>query len=529
MANFACLLSLIIGFLSLSQEILWVRIVSFISKGLPQSFALVLFCFLIGIAAGAAIGKRFCERRTDLLRTSAMVLAVAAMVDLSVVLLLPILVQILRPAGFVGIMLLVTLTALLKSIMFPIAHHLGAQASGTRIGRSVSRVYFFNIIGSTLGPIVTGYLLLDYLTFERCLWLLGLGTGALSLLCVARARMLTLGVAALAGVLPLAILVWWTAPSVVPAIAIATQKEDFPPGSRIGHVVQNRHGIIYTAAAPDGQQADWVFGGNVYDGRVSVDMKENINGLERPLVLLAVHPRPERVLVIGLSTGAWARILSASPRIRELVAVEINPGYLQVIGDYPQLAGLLFDPRVKFVADDGRRWLRRHPDESFDLIVMNTSFFWRVYATNLLSREFMQLVSVHLKPGGIVAINSTYSGDVLETVRQVFPFVERRANFIYASQVGFARVPPDAELAFRELRLSGRPVFDESAFQHKGLVRDMIDTPFMARDEQYAGLTPSPGVITDQNLLVEHAHGNLRKLLPGFYAAVAQLRAFIHR
>ena len=31
------------------------------------------------------------------------------------------------------------------------------------------------------------------------------------------------------------------------------------------------------------------------------------------IVLLARHPNPERVLVVGLSTGAWARVLSASP------------------------------------------------------------------------------------------------------------------------------------------------------------------------------------------------------------------------
>ena len=60
-----------------------------------------------------------------------------------------------------------TLTALIKSIMFPIAHHLGSQQSGARIGRSVSKVYFGNIIGSTLGPIVTGYLLLDQLTMDQ--------------------------------------------------------------------------------------------------------------------------------------------------------------------------------------------------------------------------------------------------------------------------------------------------------------------------------------------------------------------------
>ena len=180
-----------VGFLSLSQEILWVRLISFVLKGLSQSFALVLFCFLVGIAIGSAIGKRFCERHADLLRTSAIVLALAATLDVSLVLLLPALLQV--KAGLVGVLLLVGLTAALKSIMFPIAHHLGSQQSGARIGRSVSKVYFGNIVGSTLGPIVTGYVLLDHLTIDNCLVLVGLATGVLSLLCAARARTFEIG------------------------------------------------------------------------------------------------------------------------------------------------------------------------------------------------------------------------------------------------------------------------------------------------------------------------------------------------
>ena len=528
MANFACLLSMVVGFLSLSQEILWVRIISFTLKGVSQSFALVLFCFLIGIAAGAAIGKRFCERYDDLLRTSVIVLAAAATVDLSLALLLPVLAKALWPVGFAVLLLLVMLTALLKSIMFPIAHHLGSQQTGARIGRSMSRVYFFNIIGSTLGPIVTGYVLLDYLTVDNCLLLVGLITGALSLLCAVQGRAIAIGLAGAAVMLPVATLAWLNGADIVPGIAIATQTTELMPGSRIEHVVQDRHGIIYTAATPDGEP-EWTFGNNVYDGRLTVDMNRNINGLDRPLVLLAVHPRPERVLVIGLSTGAWARILTASPRIRELITVEINSGYLQVIQQYPQLAGLLSDPRVTIIIDDGRRWLRRNPNEKFDLIVMNTTFYWLAYSTNLLSLQFMQLVASHLKPGGIVAINTTYSSDVLETARRVFPFVERRANIVYGGRSDFSQSVATAEQTYRELQLNGTAVFAESAFGPGGLVRDMVDTPFMARDQQYEGLTPSPGIITDQNLLVEHVHGLSRKKFPRFFAFIEDVRAFLHR
>ncbi len=527
MANFAIALSMATGFLSLSQEILWVRIISFIFKGLSQSFAVVLFCFLVGIAIGSAIGKRFCEQHSDLFRTSAIVLAAASILDVSLVLLLPGLMQ--WSVGFVGVLLLVSLTALLKSIMFPIAHHLGSQQSGRRIGRSVSKVYFGNIIGSTLGPIVMGYLLLDYLAVDNCLLIIGFGTGLLSLLCMTRIRTQALGVTAAAtSMLVVGMTIALMIPTnTVPAIALATQR-DVIPGSKIEHVIQNRHGIIHTVATPDGKP-DTALGGNIYDGRTTVDMRRNYNGLDRALVLLAVHPQPERVLIIGLSTGAWARILSASPRIKNITVVEINPGYLQVIKEYPELVGVLSDPRVEIIIDDGRRWLRRNEDQCFDLIIMNTTFYWRAYATNILSREFMQLVASHLKPGGIAGFNSTFSSDVLETARQVFPFVERRDNYVYGSEKYLSRVLVNAEEPFRELSLNGTPVFPAPAYEPGGRVRDMIDTPFIPHDRQWEGLTPSPGVITDQNLLVEHAHGKLREFMPRFYAAVDDARAWLAR
>ena len=525
MTRFAWSLSMAVGFLSLSQEILWVRLISFALKGLSQSFAIVLLFFLLGIALGSAVGKRFCESRDDLLRTSALVLAVAAVVDVSLVLMIPTLMKV--PMGVGGLLLLIMLTAALKSVMFPIAHHMGSQQSGAHIGRSVSKVYFGNIVGSTLGPIVTGYVLLDHLTIDTCLALVGVATGVLSLLCAVRARTAWGALAAGGAVATVGALVWTLTPDMIPSIALATQRS-VVPGSKVGHVVQNRQGIVHTVSTPDGAP-DTILGGNVYDGRVNAGMKVNYNGLDRALVLLAVHPKPERVLVIGLSTGAWARILTSSPHIREVVAIEINPGYLEVIAKYPQVAGVLKDSRVKVVIDDGRRWLRSHPAETFDLVVQNNTFSWRAYSTNLLSREYMQLMASRLKPGGIASFNTTFSSDVLETARQVFPFVERRTNFVYGSASDLSHSRDMSEQRLRELRLDNSPVFEPDAFESGGLARDMIDNPFLPHESQFAGLSESPGVITDQNLLVEHAHGKLRDFLPGLYRKVGEVRAWLAR
>ena len=50
MMSFPWWLSFAIGFLSLSEEILWVRLVGFAYSGVPQSFSFVLGSFLLGIA-----------------------------------------------------------------------------------------------------------------------------------------------------------------------------------------------------------------------------------------------------------------------------------------------------------------------------------------------------------------------------------------------------------------------------------------------------------------------------------------------
>ena len=524
MTNFAWLLSMAVGFLSLSQEIIWVRVIAFGTGGLSQAFALVLFFFLVGIALGSAVGKRLSERGDNLLRTSAIVLGMAALLDLSLVAIVPKVIHTSR-----GTLLgLIVATAALKSVMFPIAHHLGSQQSGPRIGRSVSKVYFGNIVGSTLGPIVTGYVLLDHLTMDDCLLLIGLGTGLLSLLCAAKARTLKIGLASLAAVVPAAVLAWPGSVNLAAAIAYG-ENETSVPGTRIVHMLENRHGIIHTVAPPDGTP-DIVMGGGSYDGRITVDMDTNHNRLDRGLVLLALHPNPERVLVVGLSGGAWVRALSASPRIKEITVLEINPGYLELIKRYPQVSGLLDDPRIRIVVGDGRRWLRSNPDRKFDLIVQNTTHYWRAYSSNLLSREYMDLCKSHLAAGGIMGLNSTFSGDVLKTAHAVFPFVERRGSFIYGSESDFSRPIPGAEAALREMKLDDKAVFADAAFEPGGVAREMATSPFVPRERQYEGLTEDPEVITEQNLIVEQAHGALyRYRFPEFQRKVSALRAAMQR
>lgn len=504
MIHAARFLSLCTGLLSLSQEILWVRFTGFAYKVAPQAFGVVLGLYLLGIAIGAGIGKHLCRGNRNLFNTAGVLLLIAAGLDMT----LPWMTAGAFAFGpvFGGIVLALSVmtTALIKSKIFPIAHHLGSSNSGGRIGSSVSKVYFANIVGSTLGPLLTGFILLQAFTLQQCFMLMAGLTLATAFFCFAAGgsvRSLWLIPASVASALALMLL---------PGNLIRTMAEN--TGEIKGPfkaAIENRYGIIHVLSASDGD--DYVFGGNAYDGRINIDFMRNSNWICRLYMLAAVRPEPRRVLVIGMSAGSWTRVVSAFPGVEKIDVVEINPGYLELVSRYDELKPLLTDPRLTIHFDDGRRWLKRNPNETYDLVVMNTTFHWRAYTTLLLSREFLDILKPHMSPGAVLAYNSTYSPDVYNTAAQAFNHVWAYGNFVIA---GDDLAIPSEEEGIRRiaaLRLDNRPLVDPGRPDVIAKIREKIRSI-----EPYSALKSRAGrpleVITDQNMLTEYRYGkNLAK------------------
>ena len=495
MFSFAWWLALLIGFLSLSEEILWVRVAGFAYRTLPPAFSFVLMCYLVGIAAGASLGKYLCGRVKNLYAAAAVFLAVAAVLDALTPLVIANFVYpsdraLAVPAAAIA------LIAASKSILFPIVHHLGSLTSGPRVGRSVSRIYFGNIVGSTLGPLVTGFLALDYLTVDQCFSLAAVMCLLASIAAVLKAAkpqliMVTLVAAAAASAISSSII--HPGPGSLGTLATTG-------ANPVTHFVANRHGIVHTVATAGG---DMVFGGNVYDGMTSIDVDSNPNHLERLYMLALVMPNPKQVLFVGLSTGAWVRAMQGFPGVERIDVVEINPAYVDLIRSYGRLLPVLQDPRIHIHIDDGRRWLRRNPLARFDLVVQNTTFFWRANAGNLLSREYFSEIKKHLKPRGVVISNTTGSFDVLATTQAVFGYAYRYSNFVYASDQ-----PLTATLAglWNVLRPDG-DFFSRDDKREGGVAALLANARLEPTREFIARRHANAQIITDDNLLSEYRDG----------------------
>ncbi len=285
-----------------------------------------------------------------------------------------------------------------------------------------------------------------------------------------------------------------------------TARLAFRYGNRpVQRVIENKSGVIHAVRSKQG--GDYIYGGNVYDGTANIDPRVNSNGLQRVFVLAALKPEPKDVLIIGLSTGAWARILTGFPGIERIDAVEINPGYLELIRDYPHISPFLADPRLSLYIDDGRRWLRRHPDRRYDLIVMNTTLHWRAYITNLLSREYLSLIRAHLEPGGVITYNATGSPDVLRTAEEAFPYAFRYASFVVASDHNFRSGIAGGEAQLYRIALDGRQTFDPASAEDREFIHQTLAEPFVSSRQDRIAMDRDPEIITDWNLIPEYKYG----------------------
>jgi predicted membrane-bound spermidine synthase len=501
-------LSCLVGYISLSQEILWVRAIAYATGGKPDVFGHVLGVFLMGIAFGSLFAQLLVKKYEfePLLFVAGALCASSIVYFLS----LPMAANastLWDPLGVVVSFAFLFVIALLSGGIFPVLCEYGIQRS-SEVGTGVSWVYAASILGSTAGPLVTGFVLLDSYGLGQLVVALSVLTLVLSVGVFLHASrglakwrpLRTYAAVAAAIVVVLFLILGETMNRNL--LAKLHMKDGYDAEAAYAYLVQNRSGVIATAKGkPD--EKDALYGGGVYDGRFNADPCNDCNWITRAYFSVALHREPREVLEIGLGSGSWACVIASHEAVGKLTVVEINPGYPEVISRYPEVAGILDDPKVRIVTDDGRRWLNRHPDELFDLIVMNTSFHWRSQMTNLLSLEFLRLAKQHLKPGGVLYFNSTFSKDVPYTAAHAFQHVTMFGNFVAASDRPFDMGVAEREANLLRFRGNDGPVFRlEDPASRKVLEKlaafETVDLAPRLRGDQ------ALHVITDDNMFTEY-------------------------
>lgn len=500
-------LSAAIGYISLSQEIIWMRLIGYATGAGATVFGNLLCFFLLGIALGSLWAVKICRKyEKQLLSVIALVLAVSAVAYYLMLPFLGFLSSALGDSVIPFMYLAVAFAALSLGVIFPLLTHYAIQKQ-SEVGASVSFVYFANVIGSTAGPIVTGFILLDLLSLSENVRLLSaltlLAALFVFLFSVTEARRRMLAVFLVAGLVAIELFVH--TPLYAHLYEKLYYKQSFSAAAPFKKTIETRSGVINLAAGEAG--ADIIIGGGKYDGHFNTDLVRDTNSIARAYMLAALHPNPKNVLEIGLSGGAWGTVISKYPKVSSLDIVEINSGYIELVRNHSPYAELLSNPKVQIHLDDARRWLLRNPEKKFDVIMMNTTYHWRSQISNLVSKEFLEICKAHLKPGGVLYYNTTGSADIPFTAAQVFQYVTRFRSFVAASDTAFSLSEAEIKNNLILYAQSRDLVQDSSIIDFQQAVEVLAKSDLADKRDEIMKTSSFTNLITDNNLASEFKTG----------------------
>ena len=496
----ALLIAGLSGFIALSYELVWYRVLSVMTRGVASSFGLLLGAYLFGLALGSRASAMFCRGAGGEARELRLLALFVALANTIAALVVPAFAWSAKFTDYRLGLVVVAVSAAFSGSVLPLVSHFGIPPDD-RAGPRLSYVYLANIVGSAAGSLLTGFVLMDRMSLLAIARVLVVAGFALSGALVATGGLRRASSLSAYGLLGAAVLgTLWLSP--LPYERLYERliyKNEYDGSQRFAQIIENKSGVI--TVTDDGT----IYGGGGYDGVLNTSLENNDrNGIVRAYIVGAIHPAPRDVLMVGLSGGAWAQVVAHLPGVDRMTVIEINPGYLEVVAKHPEVSGLLGNPKVTLAVDDGRRWLRRHPERRFDVIVMNTTLHWRGHATNILSAEFMEIARQHLLPGGVFYFNTTDSLDVQLTAAHVFPHVLRITNFIAASDAPFTFDRDRWRWLLETMQVEGKPVLDLARESDKKVYDNLVGfndiAPRSAILEYYAKIASD---VTDDNMLIE--------------------------
>ncbi|HEY0729064.1 MAG TPA: fused MFS/spermidine synthase, partial [Pyrinomonadaceae bacterium] len=447
------------GFVTISTQVSWTRILTMIIGSSTYAFSIVVALFLIGLAGGAWIVGR--KDRAARLRPAIMVVevitAVSLVLSLFVLNKIPALLirlgmgfQVASWGGLLALQivsatLLILVPALLMGMVMPLVLVWASNqvAAVNRVGRS----YAVNTVGAIAGAFVTGFVLIPktsirftlLLSAATCL-LVGLlayrpvGEGLQPVvrrsLAIGLAPVLTIVLFILAPRMNLADLSIGAYDSLVRELAqtreIAVDNAQLS-GSNVRELLMFREGPTATVSVRrDQDTVSMAINGRTNASDSIYDMPTQVMLGQLPLL---IAPKQDNGLIIGYATGITVGSMLQSP-IKSVTCVELEPTTVEASEFFNHVNNRpLDDPRTKLIIDDARTYLRV-TRERYDIIVSEPSHPWVPGVANLFTQEFFELGRSRLSEQGIFVqwvqiyqLSTESLRSVLATYTRVFPHV----------------------------------------------------------------------------------------------------------
>ena len=403
------------GMTALAAEVVWTRLLALLLGGTTYTFSLILACFLVGIAIGAAVASALQPPRGWLAWCHAALVPAIAFGAWAAGVGLPAwpIDPRLSPSPWVQLqidvvrcLVVVLPAAILWGASLPLCIAAAVRDGKADAPRAAAAVLAANTLGAVLGSLSAALLLLP-----------GAGSRATTQWVLAVAA-----VAALVALPPRRRGAAGAARFLAPGLAVVLAAILLPrlPALAPSLVGWGRYAALYRGepseflVVREGADSTLAVSRNLVGtlnyhnaGKVQASGEPQDMRLQRMLghIVTLVPESPRRVLVIGCGAGVTAGSVSVDPEVEEETICEIEAEVPRTAGEYFSSIndGVIANPKVRVRIDDARRFLRE-TDQTFDAITSDPFDPWVRGAANLYTEEFFALARRRLSPGGAITV-----------------------------------------------------------------------------------------------------------------------------
>jgi spermidine synthase len=378
----------ITGLLGIGYEVVVVRVLSQVAENTVFTFAIALAVYLVGTALGAAWWSRSrpedaqpAALRDRLLRWQAL----ACLLGVLALAFAPTLKSALVPMIAAGVGAALAVECLLACaaflvptmVMGALFSELATQARAA--GASLGVVLGANTFGAALAPLLIGVVAVPELGAAEAAAIV-----AIAYLSIASRR------------------AWTKAPQLLMAAASAAFVFFLPPMASVqpppgGRIVSKVDGVAATVSVVE--DAAGVATLHINNRQQEGSSATLFADARQGLIPTLLHPRPRRVLFLGLGTGATVRSAALDPAT-SVTAVELLPEVIAASTWFARTQQAPAAPNLKLLAADARRFVRAAPGQ-YDVIVSDNFHPARSGSASLYTAEHFAAVRERLAPGGV--------------------------------------------------------------------------------------------------------------------------------
>jgi spermidine synthase len=394
------------GFVSLAYEVAWGRLIALYVIGNVYSFSLMLAVYLTGLVAGAALASAWIRKRGATLALFGwleMGIGLLAVLSLFV---FPRLSGMKINAIFgsysmgadiifeslLSIMTLFPVTLLIGAV-FPVAVSLYSGERTERVGMKISRISALNTVGSILGSLLGGFVIIPLLGLQITVMLLAMINLAIGLVSVWFIPPESAG-RRIAGVIP---------------IALAVVAAFFLPQPRfLGYWENIANQLIFYKEGVETTVAVFAPGRNnpkfsTVNGRIEVPTDPismrifHLLGHLPPLLA----PDAKDALVLSFGNGIASGTM-ATHSVSHIDVVDLSAEMIQAARKVytTENRGVADDPRVSVHIEDARNYLLQN-GKTYDIISNDATHPSNSCSWVLYTAEFYRQVKAHLTPDGV--------------------------------------------------------------------------------------------------------------------------------